>query len=107
MDAEALRERLQSLANYTIWLNRSFAHVHYALFSVAMILWSLAWTSRSVAGWIVRVLGVLLGLAVLGWQLSGTSNLEAQHGALIVTLAQALWSMMAASLLLAPREEKI
>jgi hypothetical protein len=106
LDPETLRERLQSLANYTIWLNRSFATLHYALFSIAMILWSLAWTSRSVAGWIVRVLGIALGLAVLGWQLSGASNLEAQHGALVVTLAHALWSMMAASLLLAPREER-
>lgn len=104
VDPEALRQRLQWLANYTVWLNRSFAHVHYAMFSIAMILWSIAWTSRSISGWIVRVLGAAIGVAVLTWQLSGTSNLEAQHGALVVTLGQALWTMMAASLLLAPRD---
>ncbi|MGQ0532370.1 MAG: hypothetical protein ACT4OF_06725 [Caulobacteraceae bacterium] len=105
VDPEALRQRLQSLANYTVWLNRAFAHVHYAMFSIAMILWSIAWTSRSISGWIVRVLGALVGIAVLAWQLSGTSNLDAQHGALVVTLGQALWTIMAASLLLLPREQ--
>jgi hypothetical protein len=105
IDPEALHERLQSAANYTVWLNRSFAQVHYAMFSIAMILWSIAWTARSAAGWIVRVVGAALGVAVLAWQLSGTSNLEAQHGALMVTLGHALWTIMAASLLLSPRTD--
>ncbi|MEZ5959965.1 MAG: hypothetical protein R3C30_05990 [Hyphomonadaceae bacterium] len=102
-DPEALRAQLQAAANYTVWLNRSFAQVHYAMFSVAMILWSLAWTGRGVAGWIVRGLGALIGVAILAWQISGTSNLEAGHGALVVTLGQSLWTLMAASLLLSPR----
>jgi hypothetical protein len=101
----ALQRTLQAQANYTIWLNRSFAQIHYAMFSLAMIAWSIAWTQTGLAGFIVRVLGMVLGLAVLAWQLSGQSNLEAQHGALVVTLAHALWSMMAASLLLAPRRQ--
>lgn len=103
VDPEALRAQLQAAANYTVWLNRSFAQVHYAMFSVAMILWCVSWTARGVAGWIVRTLGAVIGVAILAWQLSGTSNLEAGHGALAVTLGQSLWTLMAASLLLAPR----
>ncbi|MEZ5957291.1 MAG: hypothetical protein R3C27_08800 [Hyphomonadaceae bacterium] len=102
-DPEALRTQLQAAANYTVWLNRSFAQVHYAMFSVAMVLWSLAWTGRGVAGWAVRALGALIGIAILAWQISGASNLEAGHGALVVTLGQSFWTLMAASLLLSPR----
>ena len=104
IDPEALRARLQALANYTVWVNRSLAQVHYAMFAVAMLLWSLAWTQHSLSGWVVRGLGALMGVAVLVWQLSGASNLEARHGALMVTLAQSLWTLIAASLLLAPRK---
>lgn len=104
VDPEALRVQLQASANYTVWLNRSLAQVHYAMFSVAMILWSIAWTGRGVAGSIVRGLGLLVGAAILAWQISGMSNLEAGHGALVVTLGQSLWTLMAASLLLSPRK---
>lgn len=104
VDTEALQRTLQAAANYTVWLNRSFAQVHYAMFSVAMILWCVVWTGRGVAGWIVRGLGVLVGVAILAWQISGTSNLEAGHGALVVALGQSLWTLLAASLLLAPRK---
>ena len=103
-DPEARRMLLQTLATYTVWLNRSFAQVHVALFSIAMLLWSIAWPTRALTDWIVRIMGFVLGLAVLGWQLSGHLAMEAQHGALVVTLAHSLWTMMAASLLLRPRE---
>lgn len=106
VDADALQRQLQAQANYTVWLNRSFAQVHYAMFAVAMICWSIAWIGRGVTGWIVRVLGLVLGVLVLAWQLSGHSNLEAGHGALMVTLVQYVWTLMAASLLLAPRGER-
>jgi hypothetical protein len=104
VDTEALQRQLQAQANYTVWLNRSFAQVHYAMYAIAMICWCIAWTGRGVAGWVVRVLGLVLGAGVLAWQLSGHSNLEAQHGALMVTLAQYLWTLIAASLLLSPRD---
>jgi hypothetical protein len=104
VDPEALQQRLQSLATYTVWLNRSFAQVHVGLFSVAIILWSIAWPSRGFADWVVRVLGLIVGAGVLAWQLSGSLALEAQHGALAVTLAHSLWTILAASLLLRPRE---
>ena len=104
VDPVALQAQLQGAANYTVWLNRSFAQVHYAMFSVAMILWCVAWAGRGLAGWVVRGLGLLIGLAILAWQISGMSNLEAGHGALIVTLGQSLWALMASSLLLSPRK---
>jgi hypothetical protein len=104
IDPEGLRVQLQSLANYTVWLNRSFAQVNVALFSIAIVLWSIAWPSRALTDWVVRILGFILGIGVLAWQLSGTLTLEAQHGALVVTLAHSLWTMIAASLLLRPRE---
>lgn len=104
IDPEALQVRLQTLANYTVWLNRSFAQVHVALFSIAMLLWSIAWPSRAFADWIVRILGIMIGLAVLAWQLSGHLDMEAQHGALVTTLGHSLWTLLAASLLLRPRE---
>jgi hypothetical protein len=104
IDPEALQVRLQALAHYTVWLNRSFAQVYTALFSIAMILWSIAWPSRGVADWIVRILGIVIGLAVLAGQLSGHLDMEAQHGALIVTLAHSLWTLLAASLLLRTRD---
>jgi hypothetical protein len=47
----------------------------------------------------------VIGVAILTWQISGTSNLEAGHGALVVTLGQSLWTLMAASLLLNPRKD--
>jgi len=52
----------------------------------------------------VRILGLVLGIAILGWQLFGQLAMNAQHGALVVTLAHSLWTMLAASLLLRPRE---
>lgn len=105
VDRVGLQQTLQAAANYTVWLNRSFAQVHYAMFSIAMIFWCLSWTQAGVAGWVVRGLGLVIGVGVLGWQISGASNLEAQHGALVVTLGHMLWTLMAASLLLAPRKD--
>jgi hypothetical protein len=101
-DPEQRRMLLQTLAAYTVWLNRSFAQVYVGLFSVAMLLWSIAWPTRALADWIVRILGLVFGLGLLAWQISGQLDVEAQHGALVVTLAHSLWTMMAASLLLRP-----
>jgi hypothetical protein len=102
-DPETRSMLLQTLATYTVWLNRSFAQLYVALFSIAMVLWSFALPSRAAADWIVRITGIVLGLAVLAWQLSSHLTMEAQHGALVVTLAHSLWAMLAASLLLRAR----
>lgn len=103
-DSETRRMLLQTLASYTVWLNRAFAQVQVGLFSIALLLWSIAWPARTGADWVVRILGFVLGLGVLAWQLSGRLTMEAQHGALVVTLAHCLWTLTAASLLLRPRD---
>jgi len=99
IDPEALRQTLQAQANYTVILNRSFAAVHVGLFAVAMALWSIAWPSRGWLAVIARVVGVIVGVGVIAWILSGTMTLEAQHGALLVTLVQMLWTLIAAAAL--------
>lgn len=100
IDPAALQVQLQSLANYTVWLNRSFAAVHVGLFSIAIVLWSFAWPGGSPLTWLMRALGLVIGGGVLAWQLSGTMTLEAQHGALVVTLAHGVWTLAAAAFLL-------
>jgi hypothetical protein len=104
-DPATLQRTLQAAANYTVWLNRSFAQVHYAMFSIAMIFWCIAWTQSGVTGWVARGFGLVVAIGLLGWQISGTSNLEARHGALVVTLGQMLWTLMAAAWLFAPRKD--
>jgi hypothetical protein len=91
---------LQPLANYSVWLNRIFAGVHAVYFAVAMLLWSIAWSRNGALSWIVRSVGVLVGLGIIAWAVSGTMTLEAQHGALLVTVVQMLWTLLAAAAML-------
>lgn len=98
-------ESIRLLAQYTTWLNRSFAQVHYDFVSVAILLWSIAWPAKSPLAWIARALGVAVGVGVLGWQFSGTMNLEACQGALIVTAAQGVWTLCAAAALLHAKKD--
>jgi hypothetical protein len=101
IDLEALRQTLQGQANYTVMLNRAAASVHVGLFAVAMVLWSIAWPSRAITALLARALGLVCGAAVIVWALSGTMTLEAGHGALLVTLVQMVWTLVAAGALLA------
>jgi len=103
-DLHALQQTLQGQANYTVWLNRSFAAVHVCLFAVAMVLWSIAWPSRSMLEIVTRIVGLLAGVGVIAWAMSGTMTLEAQHGALMVTLVQMLWTLLAAFALMTARQ---
>jgi hypothetical protein len=97
---------LQPLANYSVWLNRSFASIHVVYFAAAMLLWSIAWSRQSILGWVVRAVGAVVGLGVIAWAVSGTMTLEAQHGALLVTLVQMAWTLLAAIAMLTSRDEK-
>jgi hypothetical protein len=94
---------IQPFAQYTTWLNRSFALVHYQLVSIAILLWCIAWPARGALAWIARVVGFISAAGVIGWFLSGTINLEARQGALIVTVAHGLWTLLAAAVLLTTR----
>ena len=95
---------LQPLANYSVWLNRSSAAVHVVYFAVAMLLWSIAWSRSGIWSWIVRGIGALAGIGVIVWAVSGTMTLEAQHGALLVTLVQMVWTLLAAATMLIGKE---
>jgi hypothetical protein len=68
VDAEALRQTLQAQANYTVMLNRSFAAVHFSMFAVAMLLWSIAWPGRSVLILLTRAVGLVAGAGVVAWR---------------------------------------
>ncbi len=103
-DAQALQQQLQSQAIYTVWLNRSFAGVHVGEVAIASLLWSIAWPSRAPLALLTRIVGVLSGLAVIGWALSGNMTLEAQHGALLVTVVQMAWTLLAAFALMTSKE---
>jgi hypothetical protein len=95
---------LQPLANYSVWLNRSFASVHFVYFAVAMLLWSIAWSRAGPFSWIIRIAGGLVGLGVIAWAVSGTMTLEAQHGALLLTVVQMIWTLLAAFAMLTAKE---
>lgn len=84
----------QSLAQETHWINQGFAHVYTSLASIAVLLWSIAWR-----GWIVRIIGLALSLAVLAWQLSGTMTLDI-HGMGAVVLSQMIWMVLVAAMML-------
>lgn len=93
-------ESIRAFAQYTTWLNRSFAQVHFDLASLAILFWSIGLPAKSPLGWIARVAGVAVAVGVLGWHLSGAMNIEARQGALIVTLAQGAWTLLVAAMLL-------
>lgn len=95
---------IQEFARYTMWLNRSYAQVHFDLASIAILLWSLGWRGVGALAWAVRIFGTAVGLGVIGWQLSGTINFEARQGSLLITLGHSLWSMLAAATLLLQRK---
>lgn len=91
---------LQPLANLAVWFNRAFAAVHMSLFAIAMLLWSLAWTGKGGMNWAVRIVGFVVAAGVLALAVTDTMTLEAQHGALLLTLAEMLWTLLAAAVLL-------
>ena len=91
---------LQPLANYSVWLNRSFAEIHFVYFASAMLAWSIAWSRQGILSWVVRGVGAIVGIGVIAWAVSGTMTLEAQHGALMVTLVQMLWALLAGAAML-------
>ncbi len=91
-------ESYRQFAHYTFWLNQAFANTHAALMSLGILCWSLAWPGKTIGAWALRVLGVAVGLGVLAWQMSGTLVLDI-HGMGAVVLAQAVWTIAAATAL--------
>lgn len=70
--------------------NRGFAQVYVALQSIAILIWALGWRGAA-----MRIAGLAVGLAVLGWQASG-SFAPSVHTMSLVAIAQGAWLVAAA-----------
>lgn len=71
----------------TLWdferaLNQGFAHVYTGLASLAVALWGLAWRGH----WGLRGWGVIAGVGILAWQMSGTLTLDVHRMGAVVLL---------------------
>jgi hypothetical protein len=96
---------LMQVGQLAVALNRAFARVYIAFFSVAFLLWALGWPSRDTFGKIARGVGLLVGGGILAWLLSGTFKAEV-HPVLIVAVGQALWLILAGSAMLRAADEE-
>jgi hypothetical protein len=77
------------------YLNQSFATLHVAFFSAAIALYALAWPERGVLAAIIQIAGILIGIGVFAWLVSGTLTLNV-HGMGAVVIAQGAWLILAA-----------
>jgi hypothetical protein len=92
------------ILHLSVWLNRAFASVNAALTAIAILLWSAAWPGGR-AALALRLWGALVGLGILGWELSGTLGFSV-HQTLIMVIAFVSWMIPAAwSILRAPAEQ--
>jgi hypothetical protein len=86
------------------YMNQAFATLHVALFSGAIVLWALAWPGRGILAAAIQVIGLIAGLGVFAWLVSGTLTLDV-HGMGAVVLAQGAWLVLAAFGLLTRKSE--
>jgi hypothetical protein len=84
-----------AMQGMAVWVaaNRGFAQIAVALQSIAIILWALGWRGKA-----MRIAGIVVGLAVLGWQLSGSFAPEV-HAMILVVTAEGAWLIAAAIIL--------
>lgn len=76
-------------------LNQAFATLHVALFSIAIVLWALAWSGRGLLAAALQAVGLIVGVGILAWLVSGTLTLNV-HGMGAVAFAQGAWLILAA-----------
>jgi hypothetical protein len=93
------REVFGKIAHLSVWLNRGFAAVHIGLFSVATVLYALAWPARGVVGQLFKLSGYASGIGVLGWLLSGALHIGVPS-MVIVVVTQGFWPAIAACVML-------
>jgi hypothetical protein len=91
---------LHGLSQLEWYLNQSFATVHVALFSIAIVLLSLAWPEENARGATIQISGFIVGIGVFAWLVSGTLTLDV-HGMGAVVLLQGMWTLLVAFGLLA------
>lgn len=84
-----------NISKLSVWLNRGFANVHVAYFSLAMLLWEIGWQRRIT----VRAAGASGALGLLAWQLFGGFEPNTHTMPLVVAI-QGAWLIVAATSLL-------
>jgi hypothetical protein len=82
------------LMDYTHSLNQAFAQIGAFGFSIAILLWSVAVISRQNRELILGVYGIVCAIAVCVALMFGVLNMEL-HGFRVITLAQAMWFILA------------
>ncbi len=98
--AAADQSMIHALLRLEWYLNQSFAQIHVALFSAAIALWSLGWPGKGVLAAAIQIAGLVIGIGVFAWLVSGTLTLDVR-GMGAVVLAQSAWIVLAAFGLLA------
>jgi hypothetical protein len=91
---------IHALLRLEWYLNQSFAQIHVALFSGAIALWALGWPDKGILGAAIQIAGLVIGIGVFAWLVSGSLMLDV-HGMGAVVLAQGAWFVLAAFGLLA------
>jgi hypothetical protein len=82
------------------YLNQSFATLHVAFFSAAIVLYALAWPEKGILAAAIQIAGFIIGIGVFAWLVSGTLTLNVP-GMGAVVVAQGAWFVLAALGLLA------
>lgn len=88
------KDLLHGLLRLEWYLNQSFATLHVAFFSGALVLYALAWPDKGVLAAAIQIAGFLVGLGVFAWLVSGTLTLNV-HGMGAVVVAQGAWFVLA------------
>ena len=91
---------LHGLSQLEWYLNQSFATVHVALFSIAIVLLSLCWPEKNALGATIQISGFTVGIGIFAWLVSGALTLDV-HGMGAVVLLQGIWILLVAFGLLA------
>ena len=86
---------LHDFAHFTFALNQAAANVYTALVSLALLIFAMSWRSSGTLAQVTRWSGLVIALAVLGWQLTGNLELDI-HGMGVVMVGHAAWLVVAA-----------
>lgn len=90
----AEKDLLHGLLRLEWYLNQSFATLHVAFFSAALVFYALAWPEKGVLAAAIQIVGFVVGLGVFAWLVSGTLTLNVR-GMGAVVFAQGAWFVLA------------
>ena len=100
------RETFDALGHLAFWLNQAVGAVNYALWSVALLLWSAAWRGRGALDATIRVWGAVAAVGVLAWQVVGSGHIGV-HELGAVVLALGGWHLLVAVWMLRARGDVV